>query len=275
MPELPEVETIRAGLKDQVLGKEIAQVRVNRPQIIGRPGVKLFIKTLVKDKFTDLVRRGKFLAFPLANDKILIVHLRMTGRLLLSHQPTLGRPDVVIEFSNGARLIYEDRRHLGRMIIVRKDSNSDLGAMLGLGLEPFSPDFTGRWLAGRLQKSRRAVKLFLLDQKIIAGLGNIYACEALFRAGIHPLTPGCRISFAQASRLRHAIVFVLKKAVSLQGTSFSDYVDASGQPGNYQRFLKVYGREGDRCFRCRQTVARIKHQGRSSYFCPGCQPLAG
>jgi formamidopyrimidine-DNA glycosylase len=275
MPELPEVETIRTALKDQVLGKEIVRVKVNRPQIIGPPGVKPFIRSLTKDKFTDLVRRGKFLAFQLASDNILIVHLRMTGRLLLVNRPIRGKPDVAINFSNGSGLIYEDRRHLGRILILSNDSDCDLGTRLGLGLEPFSPDFTGRWLAERLQKSRRAVKLFLVDQKIIAGLGNIYACEALFKAGIHPLTPCCLISSTQASRLKQAILFVLKKAVSQRGTSFSDYVDASGRPGNYQHFLKVYGREGERCFRCRANVVRIKHQGRSSYLCPGCQSLPG
>lgn len=270
MPELPEVETIRLGLKDRVINRVIRQVRLNRPEAVKNVGQKAFVSALTGNSFLGVARRGKYLAFPMKGGGTLVVHLGMTGRLLLLPYFPLAEADLVLSFKEGPPLVYHDKRHLGRILLL-KEEESDFGRVLGLGLEPLSRAFTVAWLKSKVGQTGRDIKTFLLDQKALAGIGNIYACEALFVAGIHPQTRCQELNKRKINDLKEGVIFVLKEALAKRGTSFSDYRDSNGQQGEYQNFLKVYGREGQNCFRCSESIQRIKQQGRSSYFCPGCQ----
>lgn len=269
MPELPEVETIRRGLLGHVLERDIVAVRLSRTGLIRDIAPKRFVAALKGNRFLDVVRKGKYLAFPLRAGGAMVAHLRMTGRLVVGK----GKGgDLVITFSDGTELRFEDRRRLAVVTLVGPTVWGGSGEFLSLGPEPFSSEFTAEWLAARLNRSRREVKTFLIDQKIISGLGNIYSNEALFRAGVHPQTRCDRLSLPKARRLWAAVREVLGEALSHRGTSFSDYVDVNGDEGGFQRHLYVYRREGEPCRRCGSTIRRVRHRGRSSFYCPGCQP---
>lgn len=272
MPELPEVETIRLGLEGRVVNRLIRQVRLNRPQLLKNVAPDDFVSALKGNSFTGLSRRGKYLAFSLKNGGWLLIHLGMTGRLLMASGLPSSDADLIISFNQRPDLAYQDKRHLGRILLLR-EREGDLGKTLGLGPEPFSRAFTAAYLEERLGRTGREIKTFLLDQKAIAGLGNIYACEALFRAGIHPQARCRQLSKRNIVALVKAVRSVFKEALAKRGTSFSDYLDSDGRPGEYQKFLKVYGREGENCLRCLRQVRRLRQQARSSYFCPHCQRL--
>ena len=266
MPELPEVETIRLGLLPRVLGKEIVAVHLSQLKLLRGLSEEAFVARLKGNSFSNIVRRGKYLAFLLRAGGWLVFHLGMTGRLLLKGGE---RADLLLTFSDGTVLNFKDRRRLGRILLVEGDEG--LSRTLGLGLEPLSEEFNPQWLKDKLSATRQEIKSFLIDQSKIAGLGNIYACEALFYSRIHPQMRCHLLDEEEVGRLYSAILEVLRAALKMRGTSFSDYVDVEGIPGSFQDFLKVYGREGEGCPRCGEAIKRVKHRGRSSYFCPRCQ----
>lgn len=271
MPELPEVETIVNQLRPRLRGRRIVAVWVGWERIVDRPPVEVFCRRLRGQTFAVARRRGKFLLFPLQNGDTLLVHLRMTGRLLL--QPADARPDrhthAVLTLDDGQQLHYRDVRKLGRLYLV----GDPQGVIGDLGPEPLAADFDVSALAARLAGRRARIKSLLLDQRVLAGLGNIYADEALFRAGIHPLRPAGSLTVGEVARLHRAIREVLTQAIEAQGSTFRDYRSAAGQPGRFQERLRVFRRQDKPCPRCGTPLERIRVGGRGTHFCPRCQPL--
>jgi formamidopyrimidine-DNA glycosylase len=274
MPELPEVETIRIGLESMIRGAEI-----NHGEIVGFPGV---IEPLAIDQLNAAIagqeivavrRRAKYLLFDLSNDLTLIVHLRMTGQLLVT-EPT-PEPSRFERFRfvlhDGREVRYIDQRKFGRISLADAVALERLDR--NLGVEPLGEEFTAAWLAGALAKKGGQIKPVLLDQRVIAGIGNIYADESLFRSGIHPQLPANRLTEGQIAELHSNLRYVLNGSIDRGGTTFSSYRNASGESGTNQLTLQVYGlgRGDTPCPRCGGPLTCLKVAGRSSHLCPVCQ----
>ena len=273
MPELPEVETIVNQLRPCLRGRQIEAVWVGWERIVDRPPAEEFRRRLQGQTFVAAERRGKFLLFPLRSGDTLLVHLRMTGRLLL--QPCDVELDqhthAVLTLDDGQRLHYRDPRKFGRLYLV-DDPQEVVGR---LGPEPLAADFDATALAAQLADQRARIKSLLLDQRVLAGLGNIYADEALFRAAIHPLRLGQSLAAEEIARLYAAVRAVLSEAIAAQGSTLRDYRSASGQSGRFQEQLQVFRRQGESCPRCGTVLERIRVGGRSTHFCPRCQSADG
>jgi formamidopyrimidine-DNA glycosylase len=277
MPELPEVETVRRVLiAGGIVGARIDAVWTSGKRLrLGRPVQTRRLRALVTGRrIIGAGRRGKYLLFALDGGGAIVVHLGMSGRLLLARgvAPRPAHTHVAFCLERGRELRFVDPRRFGLVAPVRdaRDEARIIGAMGKDPLTELSPEDLGRLLRGR-----RSVKTFLLDQRAVAGLGNIYVSEALHLAGIHPLTPAGRVRGERATALHRAIVDVLKRALRKGGTTLRDFVDGDGVEGRNQEFLMVYGREGEACLRDDGgTVQRVIIQGRSTYFCPRCQRLA-
>ncbi|MBC5810945.1 MAG: bifunctional DNA-formamidopyrimidine glycosylase/DNA-(apurinic or apyrimidinic site) lyase [Candidatus Eremiobacteraeota bacterium] len=269
MPELPEVETIARGLDRAIAGKTVESATVRLPKVV-LPEPRRFSRRLAGDRVDRAGRRGKFVVISLASGRSLVVHLRMTGRLIV--QPagaTNLEPytNVVLNFRDGARLCFADVRQFGRMRLVEPE---DPWAA-EVGLEPLSDDFSFERFSGLLSGRTTPIKAFLLDQRRIAGIGNIYACEALWEARIRPGLPAGSLSPQRRRRLHEAIRSVLVRAIEHRGTSVDDYVDAEGLRGGFQNKLSVYGRDGHACPRCGKTVVRTVLAQRGTWWCRTCQ----
>ncbi|MBF7083925.1 bifunctional DNA-formamidopyrimidine glycosylase/DNA-(apurinic or apyrimidinic site) lyase [Desulfallas sp. Bu1-1] len=273
MPELPEVETIKKTLEKKIAGLTISGVDVNLPKVIRSPSPDEFITEVTGKKIIRLRRRGKYLLIFLSGDKLLVVHLRMTGRLVYTDakEPPPRHTHVIFRLSNGNELRFTDMRQFGT---IQLSSTKDLNKVKGLkdlGPEPLEREFSRDFLRRELKRKRTRIKPLLLDQTFVAGLGNIYVDEALHRARLHPERLACTLSPREIANLYHAIVEVLQEGIENRGTSMRDYVDGDGRAGSYQELLQVYNREGEKCRRCGSTIERIKVGGRSSYYCPACQ----
>jgi formamidopyrimidine-DNA glycosylase len=273
MPELPEVETIRRDLLPLVRGRTVleAWVSPDAPRLVQSPSCEEFCRALAGRRIEDLQRRGKLLLFVLDGGRTWAVHLRMTGQLLHRRGPCHGERYLRAAFrlDDGSWLCFVDVRKFGAMWLV-----GDMGAVAGeLGPEPLDPGFSPGALQRILERRSAPVKAVLLDQKAIAGIGNIYADEALFVARINPKQPANSLSLTQARRLHGAIRQVLTEALADRGSSFRDYVDAAGREGTHQFKVSVFRRTGQPCYRCGSPVQRVKVAGRSTHFCPNCQPL--
>ena len=270
MPELPEVETIVRGLARSIIGETIARVEVRLAKIaISPPGVD-FREALAGERIEAVSRRGKYVVIELASGRSLVTSLRMTGRLVVARNdaPESAATHVVLHLSAGSRLRFSDVRTFGRMRLVAGGEAWDRN----LGVEPLSSGFTPEAFIGMLSGRTTPVKVLLLDQRRIAGIGNIYACEALWKARIRPGLPGRRLTRPAVLRLRRAIVDVLKRAIEKRGTSVDDYVDADGLQGGYQNNLSVYGRAGERCARCGSgRIVRTVLAARGTWWCRRCQ----
>jgi len=262
MPELPEVETIRRGLA-HLKGRELTGVEVRDPRLL--QGCSSAELEGLQGHLNEISRRGKFLIFEF-DEQALVLHLGMTGRLL-PHEGRYTR--LVLHFSD-EELVLDDPRRFASLHYVRVAELEALKPLRRLGIEPFTASYTFENFRKILQ-TRQEIKRLLLDQRKLAGLGNIYASEALFRAGIHPLRPASSLSRAEARRLFEAIPELLEEAITAQGTTISDYRTASGESGRFQEFLQVYNRADEPCRRCGSTIERIEQGGRSTYFCPECQ----
>ena len=274
MPELPEVETIRRYLSDVLPGQTIRAVRHLDARMVkhsARPATWM-ASALAGERFTAIDRQGKFLLLRLKAPASLVIHLGMSGRLVMEHQDAPWRPHTHLVLETGVgELRLSDPRRFGRIAWVEARGDG----LPGLGMEPLSTVFSAQRLQHALSGRKVALKTALLNQSIVAGLGNIYADEALFRAGLHPQQPAGTLSDTEARRLVRAVREVLATSIEHRGTSFSDYVDALGHPGDNQGYLAVYGREGKPCPKCRRMIERKVLQGRSSHYCPRCQPLHG
>ncbi len=273
MPELPEVETVRRQIAPvlegaTITGAEIVDPRLTRPV---EPG--LVADALVGEQIASVDRRGKYLLVRLESGRTLVVHLRMTGSL--RHAPAGELPDdahrrATLHLDTGSDVAYRDVRRFGTWELLDEGHLRPYLATR-LGPEPLVQSFSASRLA-RLAAGRRApVKAFLLDQRRIAGIGNIYADEALWRARIHPLRPAGELDEAELARLHRAIRAALRKGVELQGSTLREYTTPDGTPGGMQREFHVYGREGEPCDRCGRQINRIVVGGRGTWFCPHCQ----
>ncbi len=275
MPELPEVETIAADLRKQLVGRRFHTAHILWPRTLAAPDPASLNARLAGCAVVDVGRRGKYLLIGLDSGETLIVHLRMTGRLAVLRQddPRLADDHVRARFAlaDGDQLVFTDARKFGRIWLTQNVTD-----VLGkLGPEPLDLSFTPGQLGQRLGSRRAAVKALLLDQSIIAGLGNIYADEALYLAGIHPLRPGASLTSAEIHRLFTAIQSVLVESIGARGTLLRDYRTPYGPEGAYQNRLRVYGQPGRPCPRCATPIERIRVAQRSTHFCPRCQPAVG
>lgn len=264
MPELPEVETIRREILPFVKGKVFSHLEIKDPRNIKGITPKLLEKKLAGKKILGIERRAKYLVFSLSPKGYLVVHLGMTGRLLFEPDPYLK---VTFVFKGDKKLYFSDARLFGKIRYFDNDPK------LGLGPEPFSKEFTPQKFKELLSRKKIAIKIALLDQKMLSGVGNIYANEALFRAGIHPQRKTNSLTDAEIKKLHKAILTVLTEAIKYRGTSDSWYVDASGKKGSFQDHLKVYGRKDEPCYKCGGKVQRISLGQRGTYFCPKCQVI--
>lgn len=270
MPELPEVETIVRDLGRLVRGAEIEEVEVLRPDLIEGATAQQFKERLAGRTIRGVARRAKNILFDLA-DLRLVVNLGMTGRLLLEEGDAeeSSHPGVRFRLTDGRTLVYHDVRRFGRLEVLTVDAWRERDD--ALGLEPLGDEFSTEALAELAARSRVAVKTWLMDQRRIVGVGNIYASEALFRARIDPRTPANELTRAELGRLRDAVRETLTDAIEYRGTTLLDYRDAAGGRGGFAARLRVYDREGAPCPTCGTPVERIVQGGRSTFFCPACQ----
>jgi len=272
MPELPEVETIVCGLREKLKNLEFSQVEVLLEKCI-RGSKNSLLASLKGKKILGVDRRGKNILFHLSNGDTLLVHLRMTGRLrfLPAPAPKEKHTHVVFSFkSHPCQLRFVDQRQFGKIYLEKKGAGGELGFLANLGPEPL--EISVKEFTWRSQARRRAIKPLLLDQGFLAGVGNIYADEALHQARIHPRQQASALREKDLHRLYQALRQILRKAIWAGGTSVRTYVDVRGSAGGFQRSLRVYGRAGEACRRCGATIIRERVGGRGSYFCPRCQP---
>lgn len=270
MPELPEVETIRRDLAKLIVGKKILGVQADSPKQV-QPSLAAIKKAVVGATIKKIDRRAKLILILLDNNKILAVHLKLTGRLLVRKKgdPAADWQRVTISLSGGQELRFCDLRRFGWIKLIE---NQELGIMNHkLGIEPFSEEFTVERLKKIFSKTSRPIKIVLMDQQKIAGVGNIYASEALFLAKIKPDKPAKKLSNLEIKKLKDSILKVLKAGIKYRGASDQYYLDALGHKGSYQEHFLVYRREGKKCFKCGSRIRRSKLSGRGTFYCPQCQ----
>lgn len=282
MPELPEVETVRRGLAPVMEGQVIAQAAVNRPDLRW-PFPERMAERLTGARVLALRRRSKYILADLSTGETLLVHLGMSGRMLISgamigdfhhdHPAPAKHDHVVFDMAGGARVTFNDARRFGAMDLLPTATAEAHPLLAVLGPEPLGNDFHEAHLIARLAGKGSPIKSALLDQHVVAGLGNIYVCEVLFRAGIHPARLARDLPPAQVAGLVPIIREVLAEAIEAGGSSLRDYRQADGELGYFQHTFRVYGREGQPCAApgCTAVVQRIVQSGRSSFFCPCCQ----
>lgn len=282
MPELPEVETVRRGLEPHLSGARLKRVQQNRPDL-RFPLPEHFVERLTGARITGLERRAKYLLAPLDTGETLVAHLGMTGRFTIeSHMPGAfnhaagadpKHTHVVFETEAGTTVSYNDARRFGFMDLIATTSLTQHPWFASMGPEPLGPGFNTAQLARALEGRKQSIKVLLLDQRTVAGLGNIYVCEALNRAGIDPRRDGGDISRARLSKLVEVVREVLTEAVEAGGSTLRDYRSAEGALGYFQHRFRVYGREEEPCPTpgCTGVIKRIVQGGRSTFFCPRCQ----
>jgi len=272
VPELPEVETIVRGLRKQLVGLEFSDAEIRLVKSV-RGEEESFRASLRGKKILSLGRRGKNILFHLRGGAVLVVHLRMTGRLQLFPQkaPLDKHTHVVFSFRRHPdQLRFNDTRKFGRIFLERKTNEGAVPSLGKLGPEPL--EISTREFIRLVRAKKRTIKPLLLDQTFLAGIGNIYADEGLHRAGIHPRRNSVSLTDPELSCLCRALRRILREAIQSGGTSVRSYVDSEGSRGKFQNFLRVYQREGEKCHRCGATIVRKQIGGRSSFFCPRCQP---
>ncbi len=271
MPELPEVETLARELRDVLVGRSIIGVEVRWPRTVAAPDPETFARRLAGRRVLEVRRRGKWLLLGLDGGEWLLMHLRMSGRLAVedAEAPEDAHTRVVFHLEDGRRLRFSDPRKFGRMVLTAcpEDWLGDLGP------EPLDTGLTPERLAGMLRGRRVRLKPLLANQRFLAGLGNIYADEVLWRACLHPLRRADTLLPDEVARLHGAIREVLEEAVARRGTTLADrrYVLPDGRPGEFAVHLAVYGREGTPCPRCGASIVRTRIGGRGAHFCPQCQ----
>lgn len=274
MPELPEVETVMRGLAPVWEGQRFTRVVAHRPDL-RRPLPEALGQRLTGATVIRLGRRAKYGLVETDRGDTLVIHLGMSGRMRVDPDGIGKHDHVVFETGNGRVVAFNDARRFGSLDLVPTSEAVVHPLLAGIGPEPLGPDY-GPPLLKRIFADRLApAKAILLDQRLIAGLGNIYVCEALFRAGIHPETPGGQVTTAQLKRLTPAIPAVLEEAIAAGGSTLRDHAAPDGTLGYFQKEFAVYGREGEACQACATPVERIVQSGRSSFFCRRCQPQHG
>lgn len=288
MPELPEVETIRRDLAEVLIGRKIIGVKIINKKAI-KSSLVSFTKSLLNKKIKSIDRIGKLMMFDLGESNFLLIHLKMTGQLIYQHNQKIiegghslsetkekilpGKYTWVIwEFDNGSKLYFSDMRKFGYLKIVSVEEKEKIVATYGP--EPLTPNFTFANFLKAIGKRTAPIKSLLLNQSLIAGIGNIYADEVCFKSGIFPGTSANKLTEAEKNKLFIAINFILKKAIQHKGTTFKDYLSAHGKKGNFSDFLQVYKRRGQKCLNCEVGIIEVKKiGGRSSHYCPVCQKM--
>ncbi|SCY50994.1 bifunctional DNA-formamidopyrimidine glycosylase/DNA-(apurinic or apyrimidinic site) lyase [Microvirga guangxiensis] len=292
MPELPEVETVRRGLEPAMVGARFTKVMQRRPDL-RFPFPERFAERLEGQEVRALGRRAKYLLADLSSGEVLIMHLGMSGRFLVTkggetrmpgefhhEHGGLGAHDhVVFQLSNGASVTYNDARRFGFMDLVPRSEIETCKHFAGMGIEPLGNELSGETIAALFAGRRTPLKAALLDQRLIAGLGNIYVCEALFRTGLHPEAPAGSLAAKsgkpteKAHQLAEVIRDVLSEAVTAGGSTLRDHAQVDGSLGYFQHSFRVYDREGEPCVtpQCTGTVSRLVQSGRSTFYCPVCQ----
>ncbi|GAA0539361.1 formamidopyrimidine-DNA glycosylase [Rhizomicrobium palustre] len=288
MPELPEVETVRTGLAPAFEGRKLVKVETRRGDL-RRPFPKDFAKRLTGRRVIALKRRAKYILAELDNGETLVIHLGMSGRMAVyaegrtrklgefvyeaaPPEAGTGKHDhVIFETDAPARIVFTDHRRFGLMDLISTEHLEESDLFHGMGVEPLSNSFHEEYLAAALKGKKTPIKSALLDQRLIAGLGNIYVCEALFRAHISPKRLAGKVTAASIPLLTRAIKDVLTEAIAAGGSTLRDYKKADGNLGYFQHAFKVYGREGEACADCGGTIKRIVQAGRSTFYCPKCQ----
>ena len=271
MPELPEVETVRRGLEKMILGKKISSVEISYPKMI-KTDFGQFQKELPGQVVETMGRRGKYLLFHLS-DKILISHLRMEGKYFYypDEIPTRKHAHVFINFEDGGTLVYEDVRKFGTMELLAPELLDSYFISKKLGPEPTEQDFDLERFKLALKKSKKPIKSHLLDQTLVAGLGNIYVDEVLWRAKVHPSRTSNSLSAQEARKVHDETIKVLGQAVEKGGSTIRTYTNAFGEDGTMQDFHQVYDKAGQACSRCGSIIEKIQLGGRGTHFCPKCQ----
>jgi formamidopyrimidine-DNA glycosylase len=267
MPELPEVETIRVQLAPRLQGRVLARVEILDPRLTRPYDLFEVVEELEGDRVVALERRGKYLVLRLESGLALLVHLRMTGGF--GFEPATHER-AVLELDDGTRVAYRDVRRFGTWLVLEE---AEVAQYLSLknGPEPLGPRFTTAWLGSQLARRRAPLKAVLLDQRVVAGLGNIYADEALWRARLSPLRPANELSPEEVRRLQRAIRAALRTGIARQGSTLRDYATPDGSAGAMQDEFRVYGRWGEPCPRCRTPIAKARVGGRGTWYCPRCQ----
>ncbi|MBD5807201.1 DNA-formamidopyrimidine glycosylase [Limosilactobacillus walteri] len=274
MPELPEVETVRRGLMKIAAGRKINAIDVYYGKTITND-VEEFRQALIGQTIEKVDRRGKYLLFRFTNNLTMVSHLRMEGKYY--NQPVGSSVDkhthVVFEFTDGTELCYQDTRKFGRMTLVRTGQEMTVGGLKTIGPEPTAATFTLDFFKNELRKSRGKIKPFLLNQRHVAGLGNIYVDEVLWMTGINPEQPANTLTDEEVAALRKNIISELATAIKYKGTTVHSFTNAFGNAGAFQDRLNAYGHAGEECPRCGTKLVKIKVAERGTTFCPHCQPL--
>jgi formamidopyrimidine-DNA glycosylase len=274
MPELPEVETVRTQLEPKLVGRrfvdvEIADTRLTRPHDPAEVAAEL-----VGERVIALERRGKYVVVRFETGRVLLIHLRMTGQLLHAARGSLPEDDphrrAVVRLDDGADVVYRDIRRFGTWLLT-EPGELDPYLAARVGREPLAPAFTARRLAEALEGRKAPVKAAILDQRRLAGVGNIYADEALWRAQIHPLEPAGELTHTEVAALHRGIRAALRAGIARQGATLRDYRTPDGASGAMQHEFKVYGREGEPCDRCGTPIEKTRAAGRGTWYCPTCQ----
>ena len=274
MPELPEVETVRSRLAPALAGRTFERVHILDDRLT-RPFEPCAIAAELEGERVDAVeRRGKYLIFRFESGRVLLIHLRMTGSLRHARRGTL--PDdphrrAVVKLDDGSDVAYRDVRRFGTWLVLEPGELDDYLAAR-LGLEPLGPDFTAKELGAQLAGRRAPVKALLLDQRVLAGVGNIYADEALWYARVNPLRPGAELVTSELRALHRGIRKALEIGIARQGATLREYSTPDGSPGGMQDEFRVYGRAGQPCERCGTPIEKTRAGGRGTWYCPACQP---
>jgi len=273
VPELPEVETIAADLRPHLVGRTIVRCELGFPSIVRHPEPEQFVDLVTGMIVESLRRRGKYMLIGLGEDRLLVVHLGMTGQLRIVKPSTAVAPHThaTFDLDDGMELRYRDPRRFGRLLLGTEIDLLAARALPRLGPEPIDPDFTPAQLYKALRRRRAPLKAVLLDQSTLAGVGNIYADESLYRARIRPDRSASRVSKASAARLHESLRTSLETAIRNRGSSVDTYRDAWGEMGAQQEELAVYGRGGEPCLTCGRPLATVRIGGRTTVFCRRCQ----
>ena len=272
MPELPEVETVCRSLRPHLLGRTIQGVRVVEPRLRVKVDKQSHFSVIGK-RIEGIERRAKYILIQLSANAVWLFHLGMSGKLICV-KPNTGRrrhDHIIVQLDDGGELRYHDPRRFGLSLVTCRESVQELPQLRGLGIDPFHADLTGEFLFRCTRGSERRIRDLLIDQQVIAGLGNIYANEILSITGIKPTKRAYRLTRRQADALARAIPRLLGDAIRWCGTSFSDYRDADNKTGEFQNHLRVYDRDGEKCRECPSVIRRVSIGNRSAFYCPTCQ----
>ncbi|MHB8790014.1 MAG: bifunctional DNA-formamidopyrimidine glycosylase/DNA-(apurinic or apyrimidinic site) lyase [Desulfobulbaceae bacterium] len=276
MPELPEVEVTRQGLLPALPGCRIVKIGRSSKRLRVEVSLSLLNRHLRGETIKTIDRRAKYLLFRLAGGATLVLHLGMSGKLSLvpAEAPRALHDHLWLELDTGMELRFNDARRFGSILLWPAAKAPQMEAAFGaqLGVEPLGPDLSDSYLLARSSSRTQSVKSLLMDSRVVAGIGNIYANEILFAAGLHPLTPANRVQRAQWQKIVTASRRILRAAIRAGGSTIADFLGASGHPGYFQLQFTVYKRQGQRCRKCGQAIVKTIAGGRATYFCPNCQP---